>query len=357
MREELEEVNRKLTTGEIYIPPEGQRSPSPDPVYDASGNRLNTREIRAREKLVDSRHRLVEDLIKEDPTFRPPADYKPRKFTHKVYIPFNEYPTYKWVTLLVVRLPCECHAPPCVSGSCACSYMPCTAMHEPAHQSAPMLDFCLTCMQGSGPHFALCFLSPRSFIGLIIGPRGNTQKRMQTETRTKIAIRGKGSLKEGIIKNPSYDYGEDEPLHVMITGDTKDDVSTGGAMGGGDEQHAWDGGGRAGGSSMHGRRGRAGRVAVRTRKELGVVARPCQAPTTSSFLVMCRAHTCHLQVWMPPRECGPPVVLKLHAILHMNEAARSPPGRRDSHVGLDGCSTRCSNLMHVASFRLRRPLR
>ena len=49
---------------------------------------------------------------------------------------------------------------------------------------------------------------------------------MQTETRTKIAIRGKGSLKEGIIKNPSYDYGEDEPLHVMITGDTKDDVRT-----------------------------------------------------------------------------------------------------------------------------------
>jgi len=50
---------------------------------------------------------------------------------------------------------------------------------------------------------------------------------MQTETRTKIAIRGKGSLKEGIIKNPSYDYGEDEPLHVMITGDTKEDVSNG----------------------------------------------------------------------------------------------------------------------------------
>lgn len=30
-----------------------------------------------------------------------------------------------------------------------------------------------------------------NFIGLIIGPRGNTQKRMQKETNTKIAIRGK----------------------------------------------------------------------------------------------------------------------------------------------------------------------
>ncbi len=28
-----------------------------------------------------------------------------------------------------------------------------------------------------------------NFIGLIIGPRGNTQKRMQSETNTKIAIR------------------------------------------------------------------------------------------------------------------------------------------------------------------------
>ena len=97
MREELEELNRKLTSNDIYIPPEGQRSPSPDPIYDAMGNRLNTREIRAREKLVETRHKLVEDLIKEDPTFRPPADYKPRKFSHKVYIPINEFPAYKCV--------------------------------------------------------------------------------------------------------------------------------------------------------------------------------------------------------------------------------------------------------------------
>lgn len=63
-----------------------------------------------------------------------------------------------------------------------------------------------------------------NFIGLIIGPRGNTQKRMQNETRTKIAIRGRGSVKEGVNRNPSYDYGEEEALHVMITGDTQDDV-------------------------------------------------------------------------------------------------------------------------------------
>lgn len=84
MREALDELNRKITLGELDIPPEGQRSPSPEPVYDAMGIRQNTREIRARERLENARHKLVEDLIREDPSFRPPADYKARKFSHKV---------------------------------------------------------------------------------------------------------------------------------------------------------------------------------------------------------------------------------------------------------------------------------
>lgn len=36
-----------------------------------------------------------------------------------------------------------------------------------------------------------------NFIGLIIGPRGNTQKRMERETGAKIVIRGRGSQKSG----------------------------------------------------------------------------------------------------------------------------------------------------------------
>ncbi len=34
-----------------------------------------------------------------------------------------------------------------------------------------------------------------NFIGLIIGPRGITQKNMERETGAKIAIRGRGSVK------------------------------------------------------------------------------------------------------------------------------------------------------------------
>ena len=115
-------------------------------------------QIRYKNKLMDRRQDLIEEMIKADPTYRPPPDYKPRKKERKIFIPQQDYPGY-------------------------------------------------------------------NFIGLIIGPRGNTQKRMQKETNTKIAIRGRGSVKEGAARDPKYDYGEEEELHVLITGDTQDDVS------------------------------------------------------------------------------------------------------------------------------------
>lgn len=40
---ELKEVNRKVLNNELDIPPESERSPSPEPVYDRNGIRLNTR--------------------------------------------------------------------------------------------------------------------------------------------------------------------------------------------------------------------------------------------------------------------------------------------------------------------------
>ena len=49
---------------------------------------------------------------------------------------------------------------------------------------------------------------------------------MQKETNTKIAIRGKGSVKEGAVRDPKYDYGEDEELHELITGDRQEDVGS-----------------------------------------------------------------------------------------------------------------------------------
>ena len=49
LHERLNELNRKVMAGEFDIPPEHERSPSPEPIYDSNGVRLNTREIRCEE--------------------------------------------------------------------------------------------------------------------------------------------------------------------------------------------------------------------------------------------------------------------------------------------------------------------
>ncbi|KAJ7056606.1 hypothetical protein C8F01DRAFT_1372599 [Mycena amicta] len=74
----LEEINRKLRLND-YIPPERERSPSPPPTYDAQGRRSNTREVRYRKKLEDERIRLVDKAMKNDPNFRPPVEYHQQK--------------------------------------------------------------------------------------------------------------------------------------------------------------------------------------------------------------------------------------------------------------------------------------
>jgi splicing factor 1 len=65
-----------------------------------------------------------------------------------------------------------------------------------------------------------------NFIGLIIGPRGLTQKRMEKETNSKIAIRGKGSVKPGKgRKDGKTNPGEEEELHVLITAETEEQLN------------------------------------------------------------------------------------------------------------------------------------
>jgi len=57
-----------------------------------------------------------------------------------------------------------------------------------------------------------------NFMGLIIGPRGNTLKSLEKETGAKIIIRGKGSVKDGKVgRNNGPLPGENEPLHAYLT--------------------------------------------------------------------------------------------------------------------------------------------
>lgn len=65
-----------------------------------------------------------------------------------------------------------------------------------------------------------------NFVGLLIGPRGNTLKTLEKETGAKIIIRGKGSVKDGKIgrKDGQPLPGEDEPLHAYVTANNPENV-------------------------------------------------------------------------------------------------------------------------------------
>jgi hypothetical protein len=155
----LGEINRKLLTGDV-VPPEKERSPSPEPFYGPDGKRVNTREFRYKKKLEDEKIKLIEDTMKKYPDFKPPADYRRQtKLTGKVYIPAKEFPEI-------------------------------------------------------------------NFIGLLIGPRGNTLKKMESETGSKISIRGKGSVKEGKSRSDGQPQpGQDEDLHCLITADSDEKIA------------------------------------------------------------------------------------------------------------------------------------
>jgi len=64
------------------------------------------------------------------------------------------------------------------------------------------------------------------FVGLIIGPRGRTQKRLERETGARVSIRGRGSERAGARPRATAadDDTADDELHVHITADTVEKV-------------------------------------------------------------------------------------------------------------------------------------
>lgn len=97
-----ETIMPKKKTADLQVYPLLIRSPSPEPVYDANGKRVNTREARYKKKLEDERHKLIEIALKTIPNFRPPIDYKrPTKLQEKVYIPSKEFPDINFIGQLI----------------------------------------------------------------------------------------------------------------------------------------------------------------------------------------------------------------------------------------------------------------
>lgn len=62
------------------------KSPSPEPIYDKDGRRINTYEVRKRDQLHRERIGLIEDCMKMRDTFVPPDDYKPLKKFKKIFL-------------------------------------------------------------------------------------------------------------------------------------------------------------------------------------------------------------------------------------------------------------------------------
>ena len=141
----------------LMIPPNPRdRSPSPEPVYNGKGVRMNTRYERTRTKLIAQRNNYISKLKRLDPTYQPPTYYKDMSLEDRIEVPAEENPQH-------------------------------------------------------------------NFVGLILGPRGNHLKELEQRTSTRIMIKGKGSIKDGMtgLRKDGTKWDDlDEPMHVSIIGQT-----------------------------------------------------------------------------------------------------------------------------------------
>lgn len=119
---------------------------------------MNTREFRTRKRLEEQRHQLILRMQCMNPEFKPPSDYKLVEFLSKFFWPTEQQ---NKVFLSFYR--------------------------------APVVRVSDKVLIPQEQHPDI------NFVGLLIGPRGNTLKAMEKETGAKIIIRGKGSVKEGKV--------------------------------------------------------------------------------------------------------------------------------------------------------------
>lgn len=146
---------------------DGNRSPSPDPTYNSQGKRTNTREVRMRTRFTEHKKQFLDEMLRLKPLEAAAAGGG----GHHRQLVGQQLPASGQIRRKIY---------------------------------IPVKDF-----------------PGRNFIGLIIGPRGDTQKQLERETGCKIAIRGKGSVKNG---RQGKVEDETDELHVVVTGDNDEGV-------------------------------------------------------------------------------------------------------------------------------------
>ncbi|XP_050879417.1 uncharacterized protein LOC127083204 isoform X3 [Lathyrus oleraceus] len=143
----VDQISKQLESENLEIGA-AQNSPLVDenPDKSKSGSQINSKKL---EMLELEKRETIGEILKLDPSYKPPPGFKPLLKEHNVPLPVQEYPGYK-------------------------------------------------------------------FIGLIYGPEGDNQKRLERETGTKIKIRG---TKADTGEKCSY-----EEMHVNISADSFDKV-------------------------------------------------------------------------------------------------------------------------------------
>lgn len=97
----LDDLNRKEKDNILEIPDPDIRSPSPEPIYNKEGQRINTLNNRVRNKMKLEKNNLIEDCQKMDVGFMTPYDYKEMKRTRKIYLPEYENTDLSYVPIIL----------------------------------------------------------------------------------------------------------------------------------------------------------------------------------------------------------------------------------------------------------------
>eukprot|EP00850_Spirogloea_muscicola_P024239 SM000510S17644 [mRNA] locus=s510:1795:5649:- [translate_table: standard] len=211
---------------------EAARSPSPPPIYDAAGQRTNTREVRSVSVVgpaaypgFGGKSRLSCADLKTRPLARKREELEQERREaigehRNAALP----PTAKLAphAAMLSGLLAGCPALTWVFHDRRAGTGECMALN-PAYK--PPAGF-RPVVKEAKLYIPVKDYPGYNFIGLILGPRGNTQKRMEQETGTKIAIRGKGANKEGKAgrRDAKTIEAESDHLHVHVTADTLEKV-------------------------------------------------------------------------------------------------------------------------------------
>eukprot|EP00931_Biecheleriopsis_adriatica_P088500 TRINITY_DN62805_c0_g1_i1.p1 TRINITY_DN62805_c0_g1~~TRINITY_DN62805_c0_g1_i1.p1 ORF type:complete len:681 (-),score=156.17 TRINITY_DN62805_c0_g1_i1:63-2084(-) len=97
----LEDLHKKIQLQQLEDVDPDIRPPSPPPLYDRQGNRLNTREIRVKKAMLAEYNRLIRYMVKNLQDYQPPENWRPQRLVKKVIIPYEKWPNASFMGVII----------------------------------------------------------------------------------------------------------------------------------------------------------------------------------------------------------------------------------------------------------------